>query len=46
MLYVDYQKMMVGSDVLHGEFLLEDRYDLLQKCYAGCGEDNVININE
>jgi hypothetical protein len=46
MLYGDSQKMMKGSKILHGEFLLEDRYGLLQKCYAGCGEDNVINIKQ
>jgi hypothetical protein len=43
-LHGDSQKMMEGSEVLHGEFPLEGRYDLLQKCYAECGEDNVINV--
>jgi hypothetical protein len=32
MLYGDLQKVMEGSEVLHGEFLLEDRYGVLQKC--------------
>jgi hypothetical protein len=44
MLYGDSQKMMEGSKVLHDEFLLEGTYGLLQKCCAGCSEDNVINI--
>jgi hypothetical protein len=38
--------MMEGPEILHGEFLLEGRYGLLQKCCAGCGEDNVINIKQ
>jgi hypothetical protein len=46
MLYRGSQKMMEGSDVLHGEFPLEGRYGLLQKCYVGSGEDNVINIKQ
>jgi hypothetical protein len=44
MLYGDAQEMMEEPEILHDEFLLEDRYGLLQKCYAGSGEDNVINI--
>jgi hypothetical protein len=36
--------MMEGLKILHGEFLLEGRYGLLQKCYAGCGENNIINV--
>jgi hypothetical protein len=44
MLYGDFQEMMEGPEILHGEFPLEGRYGLLQKSYAGCGEDNVINI--
>jgi hypothetical protein len=36
--------MMEGPEILHGEFLLEGRYGLLQKYCAGCGEDNVINV--
>jgi hypothetical protein len=31
MLYRDSVEMMEGSEILHGEFLLEGRYDLLQK---------------
>jgi hypothetical protein len=46
MLYGDFQKMMEGSEVLHGEFPLESRYGLLQKCYAGYGENNVINVEQ
>jgi hypothetical protein len=46
MLYGDSQKMMEGLEILHGEFQLEDRYGLLQKCCAGCGEDNVINVKQ
>jgi hypothetical protein len=38
--------MMEGSQVLHGEFLLEGRYGMLQKCCPGCGEDNVINVKQ
>jgi hypothetical protein len=46
MLYEDSREMMEGPEILHGEFLLEDIYGLLQKCCAGCGEDNVINIKQ
>jgi hypothetical protein len=46
MLYGDSQKMMEGPEVIHGEFPLEDKYGLLQKCCTGCGEDNVINIKQ
>jgi hypothetical protein len=46
MLYGNSQKMMEGPKILHGEFSLEDRYGLLQKCYARCGEDNIINIKQ
>jgi hypothetical protein len=46
MLYGDSQKMMEGSKILHDEFPLEGRYGLLQKCCAGCGEDNVINVKQ
>jgi hypothetical protein len=46
MLYRDSQKMMEESEILHGEFLLEGRYGLLQKCYAGGGEDNVTNVKQ
>jgi hypothetical protein len=45
-LYRDSQQMMEGSKVLHGEFTLESRYGLLQKCCAGCGEGNVINVKQ
>jgi hypothetical protein len=31
MLYRDFVEMMEGSEILHSEFLLEGRYDLLQK---------------
>jgi hypothetical protein len=44
MLYGDSQEMIEGPKILRGEFPLEGRYGLLQNCYAGCGEDNVINI--
>jgi hypothetical protein len=44
MLYGDPQEVMEGPEILHGEFLLEGRYGLLQKCCAGSGEDIVINI--
>jgi hypothetical protein len=46
MLYEDSQKMMEGSKELHGEFQLKSRYGLLQKCYAGYIEDNVINVKQ
>jgi hypothetical protein len=46
MLYRDSQKMMEGSEALHGKFLLEGRYGLLQKCCAGCSVDNVINVKQ
>jgi hypothetical protein len=34
------------AEVLHGEFPLEGRYGVLQKCCARCGEHNVINIKQ
>jgi hypothetical protein len=46
MLYRDSQKMMVEFEVLRGEFPLEDRYGLLQKCCTGWGDDNVINVKQ
>jgi hypothetical protein len=46
MLYGDSQEMMEGPKILHGEFSLEGRYGLLQKCCAGCGEYNAINIKQ
>jgi hypothetical protein len=46
MLYRDSQKMMEGSEVLHGEFTLEGRYDLLQKCYPGYNENNIISVKQ
>jgi hypothetical protein len=45
-LYGDSQKMMKGLEILHGEFSLEGRYGLLQKCCVGCSEDNVINVKQ
>jgi hypothetical protein len=45
MLYENPQEMMEGPEILHSKFLLEGRYGLLQKCCAGSGEDNVINVN-
>jgi hypothetical protein len=44
MLYGAPQKVMEGSEVLHGDFPLEGRYGMLQKCCTGCGEDNAINM--
>jgi hypothetical protein len=44
MLYEDPKEMMEGPEILHGEFLLDGRYGLLQKCCTGSGEDNVINV--
>jgi hypothetical protein len=38
--------MMEGLEIHHGKFPLEGRYGLLQKCCAGCGEDNVINVKQ
>jgi hypothetical protein len=46
MLYGDSQKMMEGPEILHGEFSLEGRYGMLQKCHAGCDENNVSNIKQ
>jgi hypothetical protein len=46
MLYGDPQEMMEGPEILHGEFLLEGRHGLLQKCCTESGEDNVINIKQ
>jgi hypothetical protein len=46
MLYGDSQKMMEGPEILHDEFPLECKYGMLQKCCAGCNEDNVINIKQ
>jgi hypothetical protein len=46
MLYEDSQIVLVGSEVLHDKFPLEDRYGLLQKCCARCDEDNVINVKK
>jgi hypothetical protein len=36
--------MMEGPKILHGEFSLEGRYDLMHKCCVECGEDNDINV--
>jgi hypothetical protein len=46
MLYRDAPKVMEGLEVLHGEFPLEGRYGVLQKCCSGYGEDNAINIKQ
>jgi hypothetical protein len=46
MLYGDPQQMVKRAEVLHGEFLLENRYGVLQERCAGCGEHNVINIKQ
>jgi hypothetical protein len=45
MLYGDLQKVMEGSEV-HSEFPLEGKYGVLQKCFARCSEDNVINTKQ
>jgi hypothetical protein len=46
MLYGDPQKVMERSEVLHCEFPLEGIYGVLQKCCAGCDEDNIINLKQ
>jgi hypothetical protein len=46
MLYGDSQEMMEGPEILHDEFPLECKYGMLQKCCAGCNEDNIINIKQ
>jgi hypothetical protein len=46
MLYEDLQKMVKRVEVLHGEFLLEGRYGVLQERCARCDEHNVINIKQ
>jgi hypothetical protein len=46
MLYGDSQKIMEGPKIFHGEFPLEGRYGMLQKCCAGCGKDNAINVKQ
>jgi hypothetical protein len=46
MLYGDPPKMVKRVEVLHGEFLLEGRYGVLQECCATCGEHNTINIKQ
>jgi hypothetical protein len=39
--------VMEGCEVVHhGEFPLEGKYGVLQKCCAGYGEDNIINIEQ
>jgi hypothetical protein len=40
------KKMVKRAKVPQGEFLLEGRYDVLQECYARCGEYNIINIKQ
>jgi hypothetical protein len=46
MLYGYPKKMVKRAEVLHGEFPLEGRYGVLQKCCARRGEHNVINIKQ
>jgi hypothetical protein len=46
MLCGDSKKMMEGPEIVHGKFLLEGRYGLLQKYCARCGPDNIINIKQ
>jgi hypothetical protein len=46
MLYGDLQKIVKRVEVLHGEFPLEGKYDVLQERCARCGEHNVINIKQ
>jgi hypothetical protein len=38
--------MMKRAEVLHGKFLLEGRYGVLQERCARCSEHNVINIKQ
>jgi hypothetical protein len=45
MLYGDPQKVVKRAEV-HGEFLLESRYGVLQERCARCIEHNVINIKQ
>jgi hypothetical protein len=35
MLYRDSQEMMEGLEIIHGEFPLEGRYGMVQKCCVG-----------
>jgi hypothetical protein len=44
MLYGDPQKVVKRVEVLHDEFPLKSRYDVLQERCARCDEHNVINI--
>jgi hypothetical protein len=46
MLYEDPPKVVKMVEVLHGEFLLESKYGVLQERYARCDEHNVINIKQ
>jgi hypothetical protein len=46
MLYRDPQKVVKRVEVLHGEFLLESRYGVLQGHCARCREHNVMNIKQ
>jgi hypothetical protein len=46
MLYEDPKKIVKMLEVLHGKFLLEDRYCVLQEHCARCGKYNVINIKQ
>jgi hypothetical protein len=42
----DSQQMVKRAEILHGTFLLESRYGVLQERCARCGEHNVINIKQ
>jgi hypothetical protein len=46
MQYRDPQNIVKRVEVLHGEFLLEGRYGVLQERCATCGEHNVISIKQ
>jgi hypothetical protein len=46
MMYEDPQKMVKNVDVLHGKFLLEGGYGVLQERCARCSVHNVINIKQ
>jgi hypothetical protein len=46
MLYEDPPKMVKMLEVLHGKFLLEGRYCVLQERCARCGKHDVINIKQ
>jgi hypothetical protein len=46
MLYEDPQEVAKRAEILHDEFSLEDRYDVLQERCARCDKNNVINIKQ